>query len=284
MTSIQPELWVDRAATAVAFYESAFGARVRHCVGEGEDIVAQLAVGEAAFWVAATGASATRLTPRLLGGPVVGKFQRTAGGAERRCGRRRVDGVTSLGGPIGIFRWPTASLPTEQSAGPSLSTTWAEVAQIFAARSSVVLSITNGDEFRFVSWSGNGFDALCSAASDHWYPSEQDPFDRAAPAGPPKGGLPTTDTVMVSLTQASQPPSRRHAAQSRGCSAFRRRFRLRDVAGGATNPILSPVAPVWAQARRCCSVRRTGPRCSLGPLRVRDELVWIVSGGDGSEM
>ena len=26
MTSIQPELWVDRAAQAVAFYQAAFGA------------------------------------------------------------------------------------------------------------------------------------------------------------------------------------------------------------------------------------------------------------------
>jgi uncharacterized glyoxalase superfamily protein PhnB len=34
MTGIQPALWVDRAAEAVAFYEKAFGARVLHRVGE----------------------------------------------------------------------------------------------------------------------------------------------------------------------------------------------------------------------------------------------------------
>ena len=45
VTSIQPQLWVDRAAAAVTFYEAAFGARVLYLVGEGEDIVAQLAVG-----------------------------------------------------------------------------------------------------------------------------------------------------------------------------------------------------------------------------------------------
>jgi PhnB protein len=39
-TSIQPELWVDRADAAIAFYEEAFGARVLHRVGEGDDIVA----------------------------------------------------------------------------------------------------------------------------------------------------------------------------------------------------------------------------------------------------
>jgi PhnB protein len=68
MTGIQPELWVDRGATAVAFYESAFGARVLHRVGDREDIVAQLAIGDAAFWVAAVGTSTERLVPRAIGG------------------------------------------------------------------------------------------------------------------------------------------------------------------------------------------------------------------------
>jgi PhnB protein len=67
-TSIQPELWVDRGMAALAFYESAFGARVLHRVGEGDDIVAQLAVGDAAFWIAATGPSTERLVPRAIGG------------------------------------------------------------------------------------------------------------------------------------------------------------------------------------------------------------------------
>jgi uncharacterized glyoxalase superfamily protein PhnB len=40
MTSIQPELWIDRAGQAVAFYAEAFGARILHMVGEGDDIVA----------------------------------------------------------------------------------------------------------------------------------------------------------------------------------------------------------------------------------------------------
>lgn len=68
MTSIQPELWVDRGAAAVEFYASAFGARLLHRVGDGEDIVAQLAIGEAIFWIAATGSSSERLVPRALGG------------------------------------------------------------------------------------------------------------------------------------------------------------------------------------------------------------------------
>jgi PhnB protein len=68
MTGIQPELWVDRAAAAVDFYRAAFGATVLHRVGEGDDIVAQLAVGEAAFWVAAADAGAGRLSPLASGG------------------------------------------------------------------------------------------------------------------------------------------------------------------------------------------------------------------------
>lgn len=65
---IQPELWVDGAAAAVAFYESAFGATVLHLVGEQDDIVAQLGVGEAVFWVAAASPELKRLSPDSLGG------------------------------------------------------------------------------------------------------------------------------------------------------------------------------------------------------------------------
>jgi PhnB protein len=68
VTSIQPELWVDRGAQAVAFYQAAFGATVLHRVGEGEDIVAQLAIGEAAFWVSTAGANGRRVNPKAIGG------------------------------------------------------------------------------------------------------------------------------------------------------------------------------------------------------------------------
>jgi PhnB protein len=68
MTGIQPELWIDRAAAAVAFYEAAFGARVLHQVGEGDEIVAQLAIGDAAFWVSSGGADGPRFSPGAIGG------------------------------------------------------------------------------------------------------------------------------------------------------------------------------------------------------------------------
>jgi PhnB protein len=68
MTDIQPELWLDRASAAVAFYQAAFGATVLHQVGEGDDIVAQLSVDGAAFWVSAAGSERSRFSPQAIGG------------------------------------------------------------------------------------------------------------------------------------------------------------------------------------------------------------------------
>lgn len=68
MTSIQPELWIDRPSAAIAFYQEAFGARVMHRVGDGDDIVAQLGVGDAAFWVAAASSAMKRFSPVQIDG------------------------------------------------------------------------------------------------------------------------------------------------------------------------------------------------------------------------
>jgi PhnB protein len=68
LTSIQPELWVDRPSEAVAFYEAAFDATVLHRVGEGDDIVAQLGVGKAAFWVASASSTMKRFSPHGIDG------------------------------------------------------------------------------------------------------------------------------------------------------------------------------------------------------------------------
>ncbi|HYK30684.1 MAG TPA: VOC family protein [Streptosporangiaceae bacterium] len=68
MTGIQPELWIERAAAAVVFYEEAFGAAVMHRVGEGDEIVAQLAVGDVAFWVSTGGSRGPRFSPLAIGG------------------------------------------------------------------------------------------------------------------------------------------------------------------------------------------------------------------------
>jgi len=68
MTSIQPELWVEGASAAVAFYQAAFDAVVLHRVGDGDDIVAQLAVGTGEFWVTEASSSMQRFSPRAIGG------------------------------------------------------------------------------------------------------------------------------------------------------------------------------------------------------------------------
>jgi len=53
---------------AIAFYQAAFGATVVHQVGEGEDIVAQLATGDAYFWVANTDYGRGRFSAVAIGG------------------------------------------------------------------------------------------------------------------------------------------------------------------------------------------------------------------------
>jgi PhnB protein len=68
VTSIQIELWVDGASEAVAFYQAAFDAVVLHRVGHGDDIVAQLAVGGAEFWVSEASEDMQRFSPRAMGG------------------------------------------------------------------------------------------------------------------------------------------------------------------------------------------------------------------------
>ena len=68
MTRIEPELWVDSPSRAITFYEAAFGATVVHRVGESDEIVAQLAVGEAGFWVAPPSAEMNRLNPLAIEG------------------------------------------------------------------------------------------------------------------------------------------------------------------------------------------------------------------------
>jgi PhnB protein len=67
---IQPELWVDDGPAAVAFYEQAFGAVVEHRVdGSGDrDIVAQLLVAGARFWVSSASEQMRRFSPDAIGG------------------------------------------------------------------------------------------------------------------------------------------------------------------------------------------------------------------------
>lgn len=68
-TSISPMLSVRHGAKAVEFYKQAFGAReLFRLDGENGDVVAQLAVGEADFWVADESPENKNFSPESLDG------------------------------------------------------------------------------------------------------------------------------------------------------------------------------------------------------------------------
>jgi PhnB protein len=68
MTSIQAQLWTERAGDAVSFYIQAFGASVLHQIRAGSSVVAQLSIGGAALWVSSADTSMNRFSPHEIGG------------------------------------------------------------------------------------------------------------------------------------------------------------------------------------------------------------------------
>jgi PhnB protein len=69
--TISPELSVRRGREAVEFYKAAFGAVELHRVGgtdEHEEVVAQLGVGNASFWVSDESPEHGNFSPETLGG------------------------------------------------------------------------------------------------------------------------------------------------------------------------------------------------------------------------
>jgi PhnB protein len=73
-TSLWPELSVRRGREAVEFYTAAFDAVEVFRVGgtpENESVVAQLAVGEASFWVSDESPPNRHFSPESLGGSTV---------------------------------------------------------------------------------------------------------------------------------------------------------------------------------------------------------------------
>jgi hypothetical protein len=60
VTGIQSQLWAGPPREAITFYQAAFGATVVHQTGQAQDIAAQLAIGDAQFWVANTAPKAPR--------------------------------------------------------------------------------------------------------------------------------------------------------------------------------------------------------------------------------
>jgi PhnB protein len=67
---MEPELWVSDGPAAVAFYERALSAVVEHRIdGPGDrDVVAQLSVAGARFWVSNASHELRRFSPDAIGG------------------------------------------------------------------------------------------------------------------------------------------------------------------------------------------------------------------------
>jgi len=72
--SVSPQLSVRRGREAVEFYKAAFGAEEIYRVGgtaEDEEVVAQLSVGNASFWVSDESPANENFSPESLGGSTV---------------------------------------------------------------------------------------------------------------------------------------------------------------------------------------------------------------------
>jgi PhnB protein len=71
-TSIEPMLSVRHGAQAIEFYQSAFGATVLYRIDAPDgEVVAQLSVGGARFWVADESPEHQNFSPETLGGATV---------------------------------------------------------------------------------------------------------------------------------------------------------------------------------------------------------------------
>ena len=66
----QPELWVDDAPAAVFFYRRAFGAHIDYRLdGPGDDdVIAQMSIAGAQFWLSSASDDLRRFSPNAIGG------------------------------------------------------------------------------------------------------------------------------------------------------------------------------------------------------------------------
>jgi PhnB protein len=72
--AVSPQLAVRRGRAAIEFYKAAFDARELYRVGgtvQDEEVVAQLAVSGASFWVADEAPASANFSPESLGGSTV---------------------------------------------------------------------------------------------------------------------------------------------------------------------------------------------------------------------
>ncbi|MBV8488536.1 MAG: VOC family protein [Planctomycetaceae bacterium] len=70
-TSIEPMLSVRNGAKAVEFYRSAFGAETLFLLEDGGDVIAQLSINGAVFWLGDESPQHLNYSPETLGGGTV---------------------------------------------------------------------------------------------------------------------------------------------------------------------------------------------------------------------
>ena len=96
--SIVPELSVRRGREAVEFYKQAFGAVEVYRVGgtdDSPDVVSQLAVGKASFWVSDEAPAHANFSPETIGGGTV-RMLLVVDDPEQAVARAKAAGATEV--------------------------------------------------------------------------------------------------------------------------------------------------------------------------------------------
>ena len=107
MTRVVAELAVRRGREAIEFYAAAFGAREIYRVGgdeRNEAVVAELAVGEATFWVHDESPEHGTFSPQSLGGATV-RMLLVADDVEETVERALQAGATLVRPVVDQHRW-----------------------------------------------------------------------------------------------------------------------------------------------------------------------------------
>jgi PhnB protein len=105
--SLAPQLSVRNGRAAVEFYKAAFGAQEVYRVGgtdEHEDVVAQLAVGDATFWVADESPEHLNFSPESVGGGTV-RMLLTVADPEAVVQRALAAGATEVTAVTDDYGW-----------------------------------------------------------------------------------------------------------------------------------------------------------------------------------
>lgn len=105
MIAIAPFLSVRRGAAAVAFYKAAFGAIELHRIdAPGGDVVCQLSVDGAIFWVSDESPAHANFSPESLGGGTV-RMILTVPDPDAAFARAVAAGATEVTAVTNVYGW-----------------------------------------------------------------------------------------------------------------------------------------------------------------------------------